>query len=147
MAFILIRLIAVALIIFPLLSGVFVFATDAILSFSQLQSLSFIYIVWGFSLFYFSWSFLLFTLIPYSFMYVLIPMKELGFFYKFMLFYIMLVIMGLIVPEASVAGAFNVNPYPRALVLYFLLTISICPLCNLFLNKKAHFQEAHDIDS
>lgn len=147
MAFILIRLIAVAILVFPILTGVFAFATDAIFNFGQLKSLSFIYIVWGLSLFYFSWSFLLFTLIPYSFLYVLIPMKEWHFFYKFLLFYVLLAIMGLIVPEASVAGTYNVNNYPRVLVLYLPLTISICPLCNLFLNKKAHYHEAHDTDS
>jgi len=144
MAYILIRLIAVAILAFPVLAGISVAIIDLFYNTDYAIDISQVFIVSAFSLFYYSWSFFLFTLVPYSFLYILIPMKGWNWIYKFLLFCLLLLITGFIVPEASVMEAFNVNPYPRALYLYFLLTISLCSLCNSFLNKKAHFHEAHN---
>jgi hypothetical protein len=91
------------------------------------------YLGWGYTLFGFTWSFLIMVLVPYSLLYLNSPLKGLPALVKYGGFYALMVVMGLLFPDASLPDLFVSSPYPRVLVLYLFLTLTICPWCNLFL--------------
>ncbi|QCR23247.1 hypothetical protein C1N53_13460 [Pontibacter sp. SGAir0037] len=130
-------LVAVWLIVFPIIAGIIVAVLQIPYRPAYNQSIDFnyVYIIWGTILFYATWSFLLFLLLPYSLTYIYTSLRLKNIIWQFIYFFGLLVVMGFIVPYGSVIGMFLSDAYPRALVLYFFLTIMLCPLCNIALNR------------
>lgn len=128
-------LIADWLIVFPVLTGLFTAAIQQIFQSSSTSYYRNAKIIWGGTLFYGTWSFFLFVLIPYTLLYVYTSLNQKNTFLKLLLFYVLLTLMGFVVPEGSVIDFFGYSPYPRVWFLYFFLTITLCPLCNIALNR------------
>ncbi len=131
------RMVAIVIIIVPLLTGVFVTINERIFNpegFKVMGNKA-IYFGWGYTFFYFTWSFFLVVLLPYSWLYVNKQLKEKNFLIKLLLFFALLSLMGLLLPDASIIDFYSSAQYPRILFDNFLLTVTICPLCNLALNR------------
>ncbi|QCR23250.1 hypothetical protein [Pontibacter sp. SGAir0037] len=134
-SYLIVRLFAITILVIPLISGISAALTNAIFKPNKGFEIGFAYITWAWSLFAYTWTFLLFVLIPYSLFYIYTSLEGKGIFLKLLLFYALMALAGVIAPELTVGGAFNVNLYPRAFVLYLLLAITICPLVNIPLNR------------
>lgn len=120
--------------IFPLIAGTSGEIVKSLFSNDIELNLKMISLNIRISLLYFTWSFLLFVLIPYSFIYLKTTISSKSLIIKLLLFFILLVIGGVFAPELTVVEILNVDIYPRAFILYLLLTITLCPLCNMALN-------------
>ncbi|RIJ33448.1 hypothetical protein [Pontibacter oryzae] len=93
------------------------------------------------TLFYFGWSFFLFVLLPYSLAYRYTRVNNWPVFFQLLLFYMLLLLMGILLPYASIIDLYNtVDPYPRVLVLYLLLTLTLGPLVNIPLRWRLRRQ-------
>lgn len=128
---------AVWLVLFPIITGVIIAALASVFKPADNPNLDFnyAYIVWGYTLFYGTWSFLLFALLPYTLLYVYTSLNQKNIFLKLLILYVLLTLMGFVAQDGSVIDFFGSSPYPRVWILYFLLTIMLCPLCNIALNR------------
>jgi len=98
--------------------------------------------VWAFSFIWYSWTMLIFVLVPYSLLYIYAGKIREYLIVQFILFHALLALSGFLINDASIIGIYTINQYPRIWLLYFLLTITICPLCNFLLKKMFHSQGA-----
>ncbi|QCR23251.1 hypothetical protein [Pontibacter sp. SGAir0037] len=130
-----VKLLGIMLLIFPLFTGILTAAIESVFDNSSTSYYKNAKIVWGGTLFYGTWSFLLFILLPYSLVYIYSSLSRRNIFLKFLAFFVLLTLMGFVVPEGSVIDFFGSSPYPRVLILYFFLTITLCPLCNIALDR------------
>ncbi len=137
LAYAIVRLLAITLVIVPICTGLFWALIAKLTPPSQVTSFgSYWYLGWGYTLFAFTWSYLVFVLIPYSLLYVNTKLNSGSILIKFVVFYALMLVMGVLLPYASVIGLFtSSHRYPNIFILYLLLTLTICPLCNYFLNK------------
>ena len=86
--------------------------------------------------FFFSWSFIFLVMVPYIMCYKFSSLNELGFFYKFLFFFLLMSIAGLLlVPSAFVTNFFLIGKYPQKILLIFLLSLIMCPIINYVLEK------------
>ncbi|WP_210466261.1 hypothetical protein [Rufibacter roseolus] len=137
----------ITLVIFPYLTGLVVTLLNKPDAFAGKPTFDFTYfeIVRGTTLFYGTWSFLLFVQVPYSLFCTTRRFKRKSILVKFALFYALLVLMGLLVPDGSVIDFFMDDKYPKAWFLYFALAIVLCPLVNFALagiaKNSAPFQK------
>lgn len=83
------------------------------------------FLVWAYSLLGYSWTMLLFVLAPYSLIYIYTSIMRKYLLLQWILFYVLLTLSGFLIKDASIIGAYLTNQYPRAWLLYFLLTITI----------------------
>ncbi|QCR23249.1 hypothetical protein C1N53_13470 [Pontibacter sp. SGAir0037] len=132
--YLMVRLIAIVLLVVPVCAGISITITDYIFSIKSTSSfkLTDFYLGWGYTFIYGTWSFFLFVLLPYSLIYVYTQVGQIYIYVRLLLFYVLLMMMGTILPHVSVIG---LAPYPKSLMLSLLLTITICPLVNIPLNK------------
>ncbi|WP_181304176.1 hypothetical protein [Rufibacter sp. XAAS-G3-1] len=138
------RFIAILILVFPVCTGVFVVISLEIFDASDQYSNNFShgFYLWGMTFFYGTWSFLLFVMLPYLLVYIYTSLNKLNVFFKLFTFLMLLFtflmllnLMGIVVPEGSVIDFLGSTPYPRVWILYFLLTITLCPLCNIALDR------------
>ncbi|WP_192821637.1 hypothetical protein [Rufibacter sp. LB8] len=92
-------------------------------------------LVWMWTLVLFGWTLLVFVVVPYSGLYVYASLGQKHIILQMLVFYALLVFMGLILPEASIGESFNRGDHTRIYVLYFLTTLIVCPMCNLVLKR------------
>lgn len=90
---------------------------------------------WGWTLLVYSWTMFALVVIPYSLANVYTILKKQHIIIKCLVFYLLLVLMGLIFPEASIREAFTRGDLNRIWVLYFFTTLILCPLSNYVLLK------------
>lgn len=140
LGYLIVRLIAITIIVTPVLSGMFAPLVDKLFYPEHEWDFGLSFIVWGWSLLCYAWFMLLMVLIPYCIFYSYFSDKSL--WLKLLVFYALMVLSGVIAPELTVMEAYNVNVYPRAFVLYLLLTVTLCPLLNIPLNKMANKRQA-----
>lgn len=88
---------------------------------------------WGWTLLVYSWTLFAFAIMPYAYTYVYHGLNKKNFLLQLLVFYALLVLMGLLLPEASIRESFNRGDHSRIYVLYFLTALTVCPLCNLIL--------------
>jgi hypothetical protein len=138
------RLLAITIIIVPLCAGFFIALVIELCTPQVVNSFGdYFYLAWGFSLFGYAWTYLLWVLLPYSIIYIKTRLRFFPVVFKYILFYLLMVIMGIIAPEVSFIDLFEeslypgvlMSPHPRALFLYFLMSITLGPLMNFLLNK------------
>lgn len=127
--------IALCLLALPVLNTVLTTTTILLFEPASYESLrfNFISLVWAWTLVLFGWTLLTFVVVPYSALWVYTSLRKRPFLIKLLVFYILLVLMGLLLPEASIRESFNRGDHSRIYVLYFLMAIILCPLCNLLL--------------
>ncbi|MET3542950.1 hypothetical protein ABID22_003687 [Pontibacter aydingkolensis] len=130
-----VRLIAISIMVTPPLTSLFAAIINAVFNPQYGFEIGFAFITMGWTLLVYTWAFLFCVLLPYSLICVYTSLHNKNVFLKLCLFYLLIALSGIIAPELTVTGAFNVDVYPRALGLYFLLTITICPLVNIPLDK------------
>lgn len=132
--YLMVRLVAITVLVLPMCAGISIPITDYI--FSSMDRSSFklvdLFLGWGYTFIYGTWSFFLCVLIPYSLVVMYTQIGKKNTFVWFSLFYLLLTLMGIIFPNASVTGFAG---FPKLLVLAFFLTITICPLVNIALKK------------
>jgi hypothetical protein len=127
--------IALCLLVLPVLNTVLTTTTILLFEPASYDSLrfNFISLVWAWTLVLFGWTLLTFVVVPYSALWVYTSLRSSPFLLKLLVFYILLVLMGLLLPEASIRESFNRGDHNRIYLLYFFMAITLCPLCNLIL--------------
>jgi len=89
----------------------------------------------AFSFIWYNWIMLIFVLIPYSLIYFYAAFIQKYLIVQFLVFYALLALSGFLIKDGSIIGIYTLNQYPRVWLLYFLITIAICPSCNYILLK------------
>lgn len=85
---------------------------------------------------FFSWFFLLLVLFPYVIFYKGTSLYRLGFIYKFLFFFFLMLLSGIfLVPWGFVTEFFLLDKYPQKILLLFSLSVVMCPVVNLVLNN------------
>lgn len=103
-------------------------------------------LAWAWTLVLFSWTLLIFVIVPYAALWVYTSFKRSPFLLKLLVFYILLLLMGLLLPEASIRESFNRGDHSRIYVLYLLMAITLCPLCNLLLKRLPKEQRRQRVE-
>lgn len=127
--------IAVCLFVIPVLNAGLTTATILAFEPASYESLRFSFtgLVWAWTLVLFGWTLLAFVVVPYSVLWVYTSFRKSPFLLKLLVFYVLLALMGLLLPEASIRESLNRGDHSRIYVLYLLMAITLCPLCNLIL--------------
>lgn len=129
----------IILVVFPLITGLFAVIIDMVFypngnhAFDYMRAK----VVWALSLVFYTWPFVFLVLFPYSLVYLGTSLKGRHVIYQMLLFYALMTLAGVVAPEASVIESFKPHPYPEVWIMYFLLTIIFCPLCNIALDRMA----------
>jgi hypothetical protein len=132
--FILVWLI-LCLLIVPILNAGLTTLVKILFEPNEFNLFSFAGLVWAWTLIMFSWTLFGLVIIPYSVLCVFTVLGRKPIIFRLVVFYALLVFMGLILPEASIGESFRRGDTNRIWLLYFLVTIILCPISNFVLAK------------
>ncbi|MGV3504501.1 MAG: hypothetical protein ACO1O1_12405 [Adhaeribacter sp.] len=135
-AYLAVRLLVITIGILPICTGISLGIINRIYFYEEPVSFGYYFqLGWVATLLAYGWPFLFLVLLPYSGLYVLERVGAFPLWKKWLICYGLMVAMGLLLPDFSLGMLFGAKAYPRIFILYALLTLVVCPVCNYCLNK------------